>query len=181
MNELVGVIPLGESFVEVALHEIERIYGLEQFEGLAFVELFYVGLGGVEDHTLHEVRVPIELHLHHKSGAGGVFAAHVHDAVFACGGVGHHFGGDIVDVGDGATPVQGQEGVEQACGQVDVLAEDFPEGDVSHGAEIFIRCYHRLLYFYTVQRYNKNLLKSRVLRFFFDADNQRIDNMKELN
>ena len=69
-------------------------------EGLALVELLDVGLGGVEYHPLHEVGVPVELHLHEEDGAGGVLAPHIHDAVLAGGCLGHHFGRDILDVGD---------------------------------------------------------------------------------
>ena len=57
-------------------------------------------------------------------------------------GLGHEFWREIADVRDFPSVGQGQEGVEQAGGQVEVLAEDFPEGDVGHGAEVFARCHH---------------------------------------
>ena len=146
VDQLVGMVPLAEPFVQVALDEVEGIDRLEQVEGLPFVELLDVGLGGVEDHPLHEVAVPVELHLHKESATGGVLTAHIHNAVLAQGVIRHHLGRDILDVGDDTSVFQGKKGVEQAGGQVDVLSEDFPEGDIGHGTVIFVRCHIAVLF-----------------------------------
>ena len=148
MDVFVGVVPFVESLVQVAVDEVEGIDGLQQLVLLPILELSDVCLGGVEEDALEEVGVPVELHLDEEGCAGGVGAVHIDDAVFSGWCFRHQLGRQIAEVGDGPSLFQREEGVEQAGGQVDVFSENFPEGDVCHGAIIFTWFEHNNSFFY---------------------------------
>ena len=86
-----------------------------------------------------------------------------------------------MDVGDGATPFQGQEGVEQAGGQVGMLAEDLPEGDVGHRAVIFATCHHSFTVFVCRKDTTEKRCCQEVCEIFFRVDNQIFGKTEKYN
>ena len=81
------------------VHQTEAVDRLDEAVVLAAVELLHHCLGGVEDHALLEVGVPVELHLDDELPPLLVVAAHIYDAVFLAGVLGHHLGCEVFHAG----------------------------------------------------------------------------------
>ena len=96
-------------FQEDAVDQVEGVDWLEETVVGPFVQLPDVGLRGVEDDPLHEHWAPQRLHLHNELTARLVGAPHVHYAVAADWGFGHHLRCHVFHLGHLPVVRQGQQ------------------------------------------------------------------------
>ena len=123
--------------LEDLVDEVEGVDGFQEAVVVALVALPDVGLGSVEEHALLKLRRPDHLHLHDELPAACVAAPDVDDAVFPERRVGHELGGQVFDALNLLLgPLEGQERVEEAAGELRVLAKHLFKGKVGFRVEV---------------------------------------------
>ena len=157
-DTVVMIILLHVRFKHI-IHQIQRIYRLQQLILLTPAQLTHISLRSIKQHTLHECRRPQHLHLHNKLPSLPVTTPHVHNAVLLHRRFRHQFRRQIFQLvyllfGS----LKRQQRIQEAPYQVRMLAKHLLKGQISFRVQISHDCI--LFTFYTNIRNNPQLSKS---------------------